>query len=196
MPFLHTWCHCWISCSCVKTATLTFTSPPPLRLPGLHRFAPSCMPMMKHAFANEAASSSFPLPASCALQPFAVGSSAVGLSQPAHLHHHHQPLQHLSHKNPITFTHLLLSQISILQHPCIRKNSSKAVTFQDNLPSCILPLPFCSARLASATVPLSHPHHYPLISEELFRKKQASCLFFLQKCLLAGQLVFRCPSGG
>lgn len=57
------------------------------------------------------------------------------------------------------------------------------------------PLPFCSAGLATATVPLFRPLHHNPLSEARFRKKQASCLFFLQKCLLAGQLVFRCPSG-
>lgn len=61
--------------------------------------------------------------------------------------------------------------------------------------STFLLLRSCFAGSAVATVPISHLLPHPLLSEVL-REKQASCLFLLQKCLLAGQLVFHCPSGG
>lgn len=44
--------------------------------------------------------------------------------------------------------------------------------------------------------PHHHHHHHRFLSEAPSREKQASCLFFPQKCLFAGQLVFRCPCGG
>lgn len=51
--------------------------------------------------------------------------------------------------------------------------------------------------ITAAPLPNS-PAPVPLavISEEPLRKKQASCLFSLQKCLSAGRLVSRCPCGG
>ncbi|KAK9537870.1 hypothetical protein VZT92_005445 [Zoarces viviparus] len=98
----------------------------------------------------------------------------------------------ISHKHPSTSEQHTppLSQISFLQQPCVVQASSQAVPTWASLPL------FPSARLGSPPQqsPISRRHH-PL-SVAPGRKKQASCLFFLQKCLLAGQLVFHCPFGG
>lgn len=121
IPCVHTGCRYWISC-CVKLATLTSTSPPPLCLPGLHRFAPSCVLRLKHACLNkaESCSTSFPspLPESCDLHPCAedsqcswgcqnhsifistIPSSGSAASSP-------YLKASISHKHPSTLTHLL-----------------------------------------------------------------------------------------
>lgn len=102
----------------------------------------------------------------------------------------------ISQKHPSTLTHLLSLRFLPSSILVSHKTASSAVAFWANLPSCVPLIPFRSAGLAVATVPLSGPLHRHPLSEEPFRKRQASCLFFLQKCLLAGQLVFHCPSGG
>lgn len=90
---------------------------------------------------------------------------------------------------PRSCTHPPLCQTSLLQQP--PQDSSQAS------PPCRTPL-FPPARpgLATTRVPLSRPLRRHPLSEASFRKKQASCLFLLSKCLLAGQLVSHCPCGG
>lgn len=195
-----------------ETATLTFSSPPPLCVPGLHSFAPSYVLKLNLVCVNEAASCSTsspsPLPASFALHPSAEDSSLrLGLSESQQLQHH--PLIRLcsilSILESIHFSqasqrcqdsHTPFSQICFLQPPCVAQDSIQAVTSWAGLPCCIPLFPPALLGLPLPQSPSSEPLHHNPLSEARFRKKQASCLFFLRKCLLPGQLVFHCPSGG
>lgn len=86
-------CQCRIICCCVKTATLTLTSPPPLCLPGPHGLAPSCVLMLKHECASEAPCCFItPLPsASSVLLSRAEDPSALLRLSPWERFHQHRP---------------------------------------------------------------------------------------------------------
>lgn len=100
----------------------------------------------------------------------------------------------IPHKHPSTLTHLLFlrflcSSISSID-PAARQSYSGLICHpaSSSSPSTQLGLPL--------QPPPFRPLHCHPLSDVPFQKKQASCLFFLQKCLLAGQLVFHCPCGG
>lgn len=149
-----------------------------------------CTIMRAGAYMSEWAScfiSSSPLLASCALHLSADGSAGAALvSIPHHFFSAFSPT--LKGFISQAFQHYQAAHTPFLSH-LWTSNICTGQSYSGLHPS----LSFCSAGLAS---PISHfLHHHPL-SEAPFREKQASCLFFLQKCLLAGQLVFHCPSGG
>lgn len=141
-------------------------APPP---PHLHRWHPDlCIPLRRNRQRSWGchSRSSF-----ISIIP----SSASAASSPS-------PKASISHKHPST---------SELHTPPLSQISLGLI-----YPAASLSSPFWSVRLATPPYPFSHPRHHHPLSESPFRKKQASCLFFPSKCLLAGQLVFRCPFGG
>lgn len=85
---------------------------------------------------------------------------------------------------------------SPLCHSCVAHDISQEVTFWAKLP-CFITL-FPTAQLSLPLQQSLSPILFTTIHFLKHRsgKKQASCLFFLRKCPLAGQLVFHCPSGG
>lgn len=138
-----------------ETATLTFASPPPLSLPGLHRFAPSWVLRLKHACAHEASSrsSSSPSPslASWSLHPSAEESSAqLGLSQPKQLHQHHSLIRLCSILSIPESIHL--SQAS--QHLRAAHTPSLTDISRANLPCCIPLIPLLVGQACHSTIPL------------------------------------------
>lgn len=117
---------------------------------------------------------------------FSIIPSSFSASSKASISHKHPSISEL-HTPPLS---------QILKHPFFTPDSSQAVTSRANSPCCI-PL-FPSAWLDSPPQQSPSPVLLTVIysPKHRLRKKQASCLFFLHKCLSAGQLVFRCPFGG
>ncbi|KAK5860849.1 hypothetical protein PBY51_022301 [Eleginops maclovinus] len=148
-------------------------APPPCHL---HRRRPElCITLLRTCHCSWGCDSSFSI----------IPSSVSAASSKASYSHKHPRTSEL-HTPP-------LSHISLLQHPCVAPDR-QAVKSRARLPCCIPLFPSARLGLPSQQSSLSLPlHHHPLSTVQ---EKQASCLFFLQKCPLAGQLGYRCPFGG
>lgn len=201
MSYFYARCQCWIICCCIKSATLTFTSPPPLSA-RLHRFAQSCAdaeawmcewgclllhhpPICVAGIQHSVFMCRGPISSSVAVT---VGAFSLASFL-------HQSRQQHSTFESIHFSQAAQYSVPLRILPSSLHESYETAAVASHSGLIYLPLLhlllrwFCRCNcpsLASSSPSLS----------EVLQKKQASCLFLQQKCLLAGQLVFHCPSGG
>lgn len=107
----------------------------------------------------------------------------------------HQPQQHHSTFESIYFSQAAQHSFPLRIPPSSLHESYETAAAASRSGLIHLPLPPLLLHWVCCCNCPSLPSSSPSLSEGL-QKKQASCLFLQQKCPSAGQLVFRCPSGG
>lgn len=203
MSYFYARCQCRIICCRVKSATLTFTSPPPLSARSTQVCTIMCAdaeawmcewgclllhhpPIGVAGIQRSVSMCRGPISASAAATVGAF-SSASSL---------HQPQQHHSTFESIHFSQAAQHGFPLRILPSSLHEPHETAAAASHSGLIHLPLPPLLLRWVRCCNCPSLPSSSSPSLSEVLQKKQASCLFLRQKRPSAGQLVFRCPSGG